>query len=248
MCHPLATCDQSARHVVQRAVQALFVRRDRQAAHRFAGPDFRGHSSLSRSTGPEALTELVEALPPGFRYLPHRTLSQDDLVLVEATCHGLAEQPVTSYDLFRVAEGRLAEHWDAYGPVGLLGTAGRTDGRIPSPPGADPTPAVLQFIGNVLIGGRHSEAASLTAPDVRYHRYDPVRGREHAAVPGRDPLVHPSVRYRRLLRCVAQRDTVFSLCRGEVDGADGLLFDLFTVSGGRIQEHRGLAARTERPS
>jgi predicted SnoaL-like aldol condensation-catalyzing enzyme len=60
----------------------------------------------------EGLSELRERLGKSIRYERlHRVLTEGNFVLT--VCEGALEDKHTSfYDLFRVAEGRLVEHWD----------------------------------------------------------------------------------------------------------------------------------------
>ncbi|MFD4371021.1 nuclear transport factor 2 family protein [Streptomyces sp. NPDC058486] len=228
---------------VMDAVHDLFVLRDPVRARRHAAPGFRTHSVLpAAGIGPDALEALVRALPPDFRYVPRRCLVHGDHVFVEGTCHGLADTPLTCYDLFRTHRGLLAGHGDAVGPVGLLRPAsapGRSQ-RIPPLPGA--AALARDFVRTVLIAGDHSAADRFLADGADYHHHDPVHARELHAPPWTDGphCCGGAVRYTRTTLAIADRQTALVRSRGVIADVPCTLYDLFHIEEGRLAEHRAL--------
>jgi predicted SnoaL-like aldol condensation-catalyzing enzyme len=49
----------------------------------------------------------------GFRPEPARLLSEDDLVVTHGLYHGFGPEPMAGFDVWRVANGMIVEHWDA---------------------------------------------------------------------------------------------------------------------------------------
>src|SRR5690242_1012827 len=100
------------KELVLKAAGELFGDKDPSAVDRWVAADYRQHSSLA-ADGPEALRGLVASLPSGFRYELARVIADGDLVALHGVYHGFAPEPLVAFDLFRVADGKLAEHWDA---------------------------------------------------------------------------------------------------------------------------------------
>lgn len=126
------------KELVLTAAGELFGAKDPSAVDRWVAPDYRQHSALI-GDGPEALRGLVANLPEGFRYELARVIADGDLVALHGVYHGFGPEPLVAFDLFRVADGKLAEHWDALTPVVAETASGRsqTDGpagrRTPAP-------------------------------------------------------------------------------------------------------------------
>ncbi|ANZ39928.1 hypothetical protein BBK82_31690 [Lentzea guizhouensis] len=75
---------------------------------------------------------LVATLPEGFHYELARVIADGDLVALHGVHHGFGPEPLVAFDLFRVENGKLAEHWDALTPVVQHTASGRsqTDGPV----------------------------------------------------------------------------------------------------------------------
>ncbi|GAA0461326.1 polyketide cyclase [Paractinoplanes deccanensis] len=105
----------NAKDTVLAAVGQLFGDKDPSAADRWAAPTYKQHSSLAPD-GPAGLRGLVQQLPPTFKYELHRVLTDGDEVALHGTYHGFGPVPLVAFDIFRVADGKLVEHWDALMP------------------------------------------------------------------------------------------------------------------------------------
>lgn len=52
-----------------------------------------------------------------FRHEEARVIAEGDLVAVHGVYYGFGPNPLVAFDLFRVADVKLAEHWDIVAPV-----------------------------------------------------------------------------------------------------------------------------------
>ena len=59
---------------------------------------------------------MAEAGTPMTFARVHQVLAEGSFVLVMAE-GALGEQPMAYYDLFRVADGKIVEHWDVMAPI-----------------------------------------------------------------------------------------------------------------------------------
>ncbi|WP_263381204.1 nuclear transport factor 2 family protein [Granulicella arctica] len=98
--------------IVLEAFDALFNKRDYQAAERFWSPDYIQHSAHI-GPGREGLLALTKALPETLRYENHFAVAEGDLVILHGrfSGHGLPRNWIVA-DVVRLDNGVLAEHWD----------------------------------------------------------------------------------------------------------------------------------------
>ena len=101
--------------LVTRAMHELFDLRDTSAVMRYWGTPYVQHNPLVPN-GREALVRLVAGLPKDFRYEPGMIVAQGDLVMLHGRYTGFGPKPLTTVDIFRIADGRIVEHWDVMQP------------------------------------------------------------------------------------------------------------------------------------
>jgi predicted SnoaL-like aldol condensation-catalyzing enzyme len=230
------------KEIVTTAAGQLFGDRDTSAVDRWVAPDYRQHSSLA-ADGPEALRELVGGLPAAFRYEPARVLADGDLVALHGTYHGFGPQPLVAFDIFRVADGKLAEHWDALSPVVAPTASGRTqtDGpAIVTEPGSTEANRALvtEFADKVLIGGDLSVLTDYIST-LWYDQHNPeaADGLDgFGAAAARWAEQGKFLRYKTVHKVIADGEFVLLQSEGEF-GVPVAYYDLFRVGGGRIVEH-----------
>jgi predicted SnoaL-like aldol condensation-catalyzing enzyme len=230
------------KEIVTTAAGQLFGDRDPSAVDRWVAPDYRQHSSLA-ADGPEALRALVGGLPAAFRYEPARVLADGDLVALHGTYHGFGPEPLVAFDIFRVADGKLAEHWDALTPVVSPTASGRTqtDGpTIVTEPGSTEANRALvtEFATKVLIGGDLSVLTDYIST-LRYDQHNPeaADGLDgFGAAAARWAERGKFLRYQTVHRVIADGEFVLLQSEGEF-GVPVAYYDLFRVAGGRIVEH-----------
>ncbi len=97
---------------VLKAFDTLFNRRDFAAAEKYWSPGYIQHSAHI-PPGREGLFELVKAVPTTMRYENVLTVAEGDYVMLHGRFSGIG-QPAAwiVVDIVRMADGRLAEHWD----------------------------------------------------------------------------------------------------------------------------------------
>ncbi|WP_344614799.1 nuclear transport factor 2 family protein [Dactylosporangium salmoneum] len=228
--------------MVATAAGQLFRDKDPSAVDRWVAPTYTQHSSLAVD-GPEGLRDLVAALPAGFRYEPARSISDGDLVALHGVYHGFGPMPLVAFDIFRVQDGKLAEHWDALTPVVEPTASGRsqTDGPTEVTE-ADRTEAnralVTEFAQKVLVGADYSVLTNYISTET-YHQHNPE------AADGLDGFGAAAATwaqqgknlvYRTVHRVIAEGEFVLLQSEGEFGGPVAY-YDLFRVADGRIVEH-----------
>lgn len=99
------------RALVLEAMTALFQRRDTSVVDRLYAPDYVQHNP-GIPQGRAALAELVAQLPPDVYYEPGLVIAEGAYVAIHGRIRGWSPQPQVVVDIFRIEDGRLAEHWD----------------------------------------------------------------------------------------------------------------------------------------
>ena len=93
------------------AMTSLFQRHDASAVARLYAPDYVQHNP-NIPQGRDALQALVANLAADVHYEPGLVVAEGDLVAIHGRIRGWADAPQVVVDLFRIENGRLAEHWD----------------------------------------------------------------------------------------------------------------------------------------
>ena len=102
---------ESNRDLVVTILRAVFINRDTSIVSTHFAKSYKQHNPLIPN-GPEAIPLLVSSLPEEFRYEMGMVLAQDNLVMVHGRYTGWGPKPMIAVDIFRVEDGKVAEHWD----------------------------------------------------------------------------------------------------------------------------------------
>lgn len=97
--------------LVLEAMTALFQRRDASAVEWLYATDYIQHNP-NIPQGRDALQAIVAELPEHVYYEPGLIVAGDDLVAIHGRIRGWADEPQIAIDIFRIEDGKLAEHWD----------------------------------------------------------------------------------------------------------------------------------------
>jgi predicted SnoaL-like aldol condensation-catalyzing enzyme len=98
--------------LVLEAFDALFNRRDYDAAARFWSDRYIQHSAHIEP-GREGLFNLVRSMPDSLRYEHGLIFAERDFVIVHGRFSGNGRPAAfIAADIVRIEDGRLAEHWD----------------------------------------------------------------------------------------------------------------------------------------
>lgn len=128
------------KELVLEAMTALFQRHDASAVDRLYAPHYIQHNP-EIPQGRDALRALVSRLSKDVFYEPGLMVAERDLVAIHGRIRGWADRPQIVVDLFRIKDGRLAEHWDVLqDEVAASDAAAGTTMFDPSEAGRRPSP------------------------------------------------------------------------------------------------------------
>jgi predicted SnoaL-like aldol condensation-catalyzing enzyme len=102
--------------LVRKALHELFVLRDLTALDRHWADPYIQHNP-EVPDGIEGLRGfLKDRIPPTLVYKRGMMIAERDLVVVHSSYGGIAERPFIAFDVFRVKDGKIVEHWDVLQP------------------------------------------------------------------------------------------------------------------------------------
>jgi predicted SnoaL-like aldol condensation-catalyzing enzyme len=97
--------------IVKAVLIGAFVRRDPSVTARYFAKDYIQHNPTIPN-GPEVIAGLIAGLGKDFSYELGMIVAQGDLVMAHGRYVGWAPKPMVAVDIFRLANGKVAEHWD----------------------------------------------------------------------------------------------------------------------------------------
>ncbi len=97
--------------LVLAGIKGVFIDRDPAIVDRLFSPDYRQHNPQIPN-GPAAIKDLLGNLSRDFKYEPGLVMADGDYVSIHGRYTGWGPKPMIAVDIFRVANGKIAEHWD----------------------------------------------------------------------------------------------------------------------------------------
>lgn len=140
------TLDQN-KAIAKRFIQEVFVKADERAADELTSPDFVPHSWPGVEPGVDSLKQAQRRVSAGLedaRMTIEDVIAEGDKVAVRLTSHGRhagefmgmsasgKEYDISEIHIFRIEDGKVAEHWRDADMLGML----RQLGALPEPAGA----------------------------------------------------------------------------------------------------------------
>lgn len=228
---------------VLKAVDAMFARRDLDAIDTFVDAKYLEHDPMV-SGGREGLRTLLRDMGPEVRYEPIRVLADGDMVALQGRVSGCCPEPYVTMDLYRLAKGRIIEHWAAAQPEvsKTVSGHGMLDGptEISEPQQTEANRRLTEdFIRTVMVDGQTQKLGEYVDPKT-YIEHDPERPDGLTGLRGfYDDMAQRDERitYDRVDHVVADGDYVLVHADGAHAGKPHEFWDLFRLGKGRIVEH-----------
>jgi len=244
-----------AKTLVTTALTALANDDDpKPAVERFYSPDFVQHSPImppGRDSLAPAFSLFKEA---GVKYEMMRVVAEGDFVAVHARALGMGENPMVIFHLFRVADGLIAEHWEAMMEEIMDTVGGRSmvDGptEVTDLDRTQPNKElVVRLTEESFLGGDWSNLDRYANGD-KMLQHDPHIPDGADSVPAAFSLLEAAgtpMTYRKLHRVVAEGNYVFTQCEGDCVGKPHAFYSLFRVEDGKVAEHWDVVAPLPEP-
>ncbi len=237
----------SVREIVMNVVSAIFVQFDAEAAAELLAPGYIQHNP-GVPTGAAPILGLIPALKEsGLELSIHRVLAEGDYVVLHSTyvnAQAFGAATLVAFDVFRVEDGKVAEHWDNLQPLSPANASGRTmvDGETAVNDlgkTSDNKALVSGFVTDVLQGKAPQKIADYVSTET-YLQHNPM------VADGLDGLgaamkamaeAGQMMRYDTTHMIVAEGNFVFTASEGAMGDTPTAFFDLFRVQDGKIVEH-----------
>ena len=228
--------------LVAYANDAFFNQRDPDAVDQYVGPVYIQHSRMA-ADGPEALREIIANLSDGGGYESARLLADGDLVAAHGKYTGFRHGPTVAFQIFRITDGKLSEHWDGLTPETAPNPSGHTqlDGptSVTQPHNTEASRALAEsFVDAVLIGGQYDRLPEFISTE----RYVQHNSQISDGLDGLGTAVAAlakqgiSMIYNARHLTVAEGEFVLIQSDGDI-GRPVVYYDLFRIDGGKIVEH-----------
>ena len=233
--------------IVSRVIEEGLGRADAAVIGELVRPDYIQHSA-ALPDGREGLLELVAQLEPqgGLAVTIHRKLASGAFVALHST-YGTGDARRVAFDVFRLAGGQLAEHWDALQdwvePAATVNGNTLVDGPMAvTDRGATDENEVLvtALVREVFVEGRYERLASYVGDPFVQHNPRVESGLEGiqaflAAVEAQGV----EIGYTRSPLVVADGNFVLVGSEGYLGTRDSytIFYDLYRVAAGKVVEH-----------
>lgn len=238
---------ETAKEIARAAVNAIFVDFDAQAATRLLAEDYIQHNP-GVPTGAAPIIGFIPALKEsGIAPTTHRIIAEDDLVVFHVTYENAqlaGGDTLVAFDVFRVEDGKVAEHWDNLEPKTEPNPSGRsqTDG-ITAISDLDKTAEnkalVIDFVETVLKGGDASTITDFISSETYLQHNSMIGDGLDSLGAVLQAMAEPGIKmkYDAVHIVIAEGNFVFTASECTLGGNPKAFFDLFRVEDGKIVEH-----------
>ena len=230
----------SPKAVVEELMQAFFRDYDEVPMRELLTDDYIQHNPYV-PTGIEPVIGILPALrEAGFDYETHRIIQDGPLVLTHTTYTNaqiFGAETVVAFDIWRVEDGKVAEHWDCITPFVSETVSGRsqTDGptAVVDLHATDANKQLVrEFVTTVLINEDWTNIEDYIA-DGNYLQHNPLVDDGPEALKGAIEYL----KMKKIHRVIGQGNFVLTQSEAEWDGKPFAFYDLFRVEEGKIVEH-----------
>lgn len=247
-----AVADNSAANkaLVLEALQTLMLDGSVDEVATYYADDIIQHNPMF-ADGIEAQTGVFEMLSgnDGFGAEFVRVIADDDMVAVHARYVGFGPTPIIAFDVFRVEDGKIVEHWDNLIPEAEPNPSGRTqiDGatEITDLEMTEANKATVEdFITRSMINHEEVNITDYISP-VTYIQHNPMVGdglEGFGAFMAEMAEKGISMEYHTLHHVVGEGNFVLTMSEGAFGGEPQAFYDLFRLEGGLIVEHWDIIA------
>lgn len=238
---------QSEAKIASKMMQAVFSDFDSTAAAELMAGNYIQHNPAV-PTGRSAIIGFIPALKEsGVSLTTHRIISEGNFVVMHnsyTNAAALGGDNLVAFDVFRVENGLVAEHWDNItgttpaNPSGHSQTDGETtisDQNLT----LENKKIVAGFIDTVLVNGDMSNLASYFDGDNYIQHNSQIGDGLSGLGAALSALAEQGItmEYDTVHHIIADGNFVFTMSEGRFGNVSTAFFDLFRVHKGKIAEH-----------
>lgn len=234
--------------LVASAINAQFVEFDQDTTRELLSEDYIQHNPYV-PTGPDALIGILPALKEAdFKADTVRLLAEGDLVVAHTVYQNaqlFGGDKLVAFDVWRIENGKLAEHWDNLQPLVSAEQTVSGNSMVDGPSDIvdiDKTAAnktlVSGFVRDVLVEGKGETLANYLAPEYIQHNPQVGNGLDGLTVALKGMAdAGVEMKYSKTHMTIAEGNFVFTASEGSLGGKPTAFYDLFRVEDNMIIEH-----------
>ncbi len=235
------------KEIVLEAVAAIFINFDPSAAVQLLTPGYIQHNPAVPTGAAPILGFLPGLKESGIEVETHRVISEGDMVVLHTTynnAQAFGADTLVGFDVFRVEDGKVAEHWDNLTPITAPNPSGHTQTDGPTEitdldKTAENKALVTDFVETILKGGEVDRITDFLSTETyiqhNSHIADGLDGLGAALAEMADQGIQ--MVYTDIRLVVAEGDFVFTASEGSFADKPTAFYDLFRVKDGKIVEH-----------
>jgi predicted SnoaL-like aldol condensation-catalyzing enzyme len=232
----------TSKEIVGAAMRGIYDDADVGVVDRLFSPSFRQHG-VRAADGPDGVRAFISSLSENASCTVHRVLADGGMVATHASYEDLDTAPLVGFELWRLEDGLIVEHWDSYEPLVAETASGNSQVDGPTEPGAADGMAtkalVEEIVQTILVENDFSRLDDFLAGE-DYTQHNPrfgngISGLATALAELAEQGI--SMQYTTRHRAVAEGDFALILSEGLFGGERYTFYDLFRVANGRAVEH-----------
>jgi predicted SnoaL-like aldol condensation-catalyzing enzyme len=235
------------KEIAAAALVALFTDYDPAATEKLLTEEYIQHNPAI----PTGRAPIIGFLPglkkSGISITTHRMIAEGDLVVAHnsyANAQAFGGENLVAFDMFRIANGRVAEHWDNITPATPPNPSGHTQSDGPTKitdvgKTAENKALVAEFVDAILVSGKMERLGEFIIADkYTQHNSQIADGLDGLGAALKAMAAQGiTMKYTIVHKVIAEGNFVFTMSEGTFGGAPTAFFDLFRVDDGKIVEH-----------
>lgn len=215
------------RTLVAKAIDELFVQKDITAADRYWADPYLQHNPIAKS-GVTTFRSLMSSIVSSGSFQYERLLTLADCEL--AVVYGRYSQTGVIFDMFRVKNGKIMEHWDS--DTNQASGATGVDPLEEQASTAANRTLFNEFASTVLVGAMPARAADFLTTGFIEHRETTTGPSAFTGYLSRE-----NISYTKVHHVIVDGNYVFALSEGKRGSASYGFYDLFRIEAGKLAEH-----------
>ncbi|MGF1759117.1 nuclear transport factor 2 family protein [Photobacterium sagamiensis] len=235
------------KQTVMKAQDAFFKDFDAEEMKKYFREDYIQHNPHVPTGLAPALGFLPVLKEAGLTYKTHRLLEDGDFIVMHNTydnAEAFGAKEVVTFDVWRMQDGQVAEHWDAISPVIKETASGRSQFDGPTlVTDTDKTEENKQLIANFMEDVFFGKAPEKISEYISTEQYDQHNTMVKDGLDGlNEALAYLASQnnmfdYHKVHRILGEGNFVLTQSEGRWNGKPQAFYDLFRIKDDKIVEH-----------
>lgn len=243
--HPLV--NSPMKETAMKAQDAFFKDFDANEMRKYFREDYIQHNPHVPTGLAPALGFLPALKEAGVTYQTHRLLEDGDFIIMHNTydnAQAFGAKQVVTFDVWRMQDGQVAEHWDAISPVIQNTASGRSQFDGPTlVTDTDKTEQNKQLVSDFMQDVLFGKAPEKITQYISAEQYDQHNPMVKDGLDGLNEALtylasqNNMFEYHKVHRVLGEGNFVLTQSEGRWNGKPQAFYDLFRVKEGKIVEH-----------